>query len=261
MTLKQVSSWSKRTGRIGTIVCVLFFLAILDALSARLREPSNHFSGLPGNRIAVNGPFADQTPNIQELIYVSSSREIQLIFETTQTGFWLGGNLWNGILNIHPGIQPGSYTVEVRSKKTAGGKALSLFQIDVYKDRRQLQQNSKSFAVSLLGIYSWQIAFFFFPVVLLAFGSVFYLSHQKEKLLFEQGKAEVYRTKPNGEDKEIFFGLGRPQGLEPGNRLILFNPQGLEIGPIVVTEVFENYSIARVNHEWKVHPGFMVSQL
>jgi hypothetical protein len=261
MTLIQVSSWRNRTGKIGTFVCILFFLAILDALSARLREPSNHFSGLPGSRIAVNGPLAEQATDLRELIYASSSRKIQLVFETTQTGFWLGGNLWNGTLNINPGIQPGTYTVEVRSKKTVQGKPASLFQIEVYKDLKQLQANSRSFSVRVLGINAWQVAIFFFPLVLLAFGGVFYLSQQREKLLSEQGKAEVYRTRAEGKEEEIFFGLGSQQGLKPGTQLILFNPQGLEVGPICAAEVFETHSTARVDPGWKVHPGFMVSQL
>jgi hypothetical protein len=260
MTLTQVSSWRNRTGRIGAILCILFFLAVLDALSAQLREPSNHFTGLPGSRIAVNGPLAEQTTDLQELIYASSSREIQLVFETTQTGFWFGGNLWNGTLIINPGIQSGTYTVQVRSKKTVGGKPASLFQIDVYPDLKQLQKNSKSLTFRYLGIHSWQVIFLFFPLVLLSFGGVFYLSQQREKLLSEQGKAEVYRTKPNGEVEEIFFGMGSKQGLEPGNRLLLFTPQGLEVGPIIAVEVFETHSTAFVDQGWKVLPGFLVSQ-
>ncbi len=261
MTLLQVSSWRNRIGNTGAVVCLLFFLAVLDALSARLREPSNHFACLPGSRIAVNGPLAGQTTDLRELIYLSSSREIQLIFEATQTGFWLGGHLWNGTLNIEPVIQPGICTVTVRTLKTAGGKPGSLFQIEVYKDQRQLRQNSKSFIFRYLGINSWQVAFFFFPLVLLTIGGVFYLSQQRERLLSEQGKAEVYRMRQDGKDEEIFFGLGRKQGLAPGNRLILFNPQGLEVGPITASEVFENHSTARVDQGWNVHPGFMVSQL
>jgi len=261
MTLRQVSLWRNRTGKIGTMVCILFFLAVLDALSARFREPSNHFSCLPGSRIAVTGPFAEQTNNLQELTYVSNSREIQLLFEAAQTGYWLGGNLWNGTLNVSPGIQPGAYQVMIRSKKTVGGKSGSLFQIEVYKDLKELQQNSKSFFLRYLGINSWQAAFFFFPMVLLAFGCVFYLSHQRERLLSEQGKAEVYRTRLDGNNEEIFFGLGSKQGLQPGNRLILFNPHGLEIGSIIASEVFESHSTAGVDQGWKVHPGFVVSQL
>jgi hypothetical protein len=180
MTLNQVSSWGNRTGKIGTIICLLFSLAILDALSARLREPSNHFPCLPGSRIAVNGPFAGPTNNLQELIYVSSSKGIQLIFEATQTGFWLGGHWWNGTLNIEPQIQPGTYNVTVRSQNTAGGKSGSLFQIEVYKDLKAYGKTQNPFFRDIWGLIPGRLRYFSFLYCYSPLG-VFFIFLNKEK--------------------------------------------------------------------------------
>jgi hypothetical protein len=260
MNLQQTQIWSRWAGRIGSFLCILLFLIIIDALVSRFREPHNRFSGLPGSRIAVSGPLADKAEQVGELTYVTDSPDIQLEFDTIQTGFWLGGYLWNGTLGISPHTRPGGYQLTVHTKKSLTAKSSSLFQIEVYNDLRGLQQNSKSFLVRWLGIYSWQAGLFLIPFIAFTFGAVFYLSHKTESLWADRGKAEVYRVRKVETGYEIFFGLGREQGIQPGSRLFLSNSQGKEIGSISVEEVFEGHSTARVNLDLNIQPGFMISR-
>lgn len=260
MNLKQTSTWSRWAGRIGSFLCILLFLIIIDGLVSRFREPPNRFSGLPGNRIAVSGPLAGKTEQVRELTYQTNSPDIQLEFDAIQTGFWLGGYLWNGYLSISPGARPGGYQLTVQSKKSPAEKSSSLFQIDVYNDLRGLQRNSKTFIVRYLGIYPWQAGLFLIPFILFTFGVVFYLSHKTESLLAEQGKAEVYRVRKGIEGLEIFFSLGRKQGLQPGTCLTLFDNQGKALGSITAGEVFEGHSTAQVDLGLKVQPGFIISK-
>jgi hypothetical protein len=94
----------------------------------------------------------------------------------------------------------------------------------------------------------------------LAFGMVFYLSGQRDRLLSLEGKAEVYRVRAVEDEDEISFALAGDQGIQPGMTLSLYNPEGIEIGSIIAIEVFGDYSTARVDQSWKVLPGFMVSR-
>ena len=260
MDLKQTVIWSRWAGRLGSFLCILLFLIIIDGLVSRFREPLNRFSGLPGDRIAVSGPLAEKTEQVGALIYHSNSPDIQLEFDTIQTGFWLGGYLWNGYLIISPRARPGGYQLTIQNKKAQSEKSSSLFQIEVYNDLREFQRNSKSFLVSSLGIYPWQASLFLIPFIAFTFGVVFYLSHKTEGLLAEQGKAEVYRVRKGENGYEIFFGLGRKQGILPGSRLILFNNQGKEIGSIYVEKVFEGHSTAQVDFGVIIQPGFIISR-
>ena len=260
MTLNQITTWQNWAGRIGSFLCLLLFLIIIDALVSRFREPLNRFSGLPGDRIAVSGPLAEKAEQVGELIYHTNSPDIQLEFDTIQTGFWLGGYLWNGYLSISPRARPGGYQLTIQNKKAPSEKATSLFQIEVYNDLREFQRNSKSFLVSSLGIYPWQASLFLIPFIALTFGVVFYLSHKTEGLLAEQGKAEVYRVRKGETGYEIFFGLGRKQGILPGSHLILSNSQGKEIGSICVEKVLEGHSTAQVDFGLTIQPGFIVSR-
>ena len=260
MDLKQTVIWSRWAGRLGSFLCILLFLIITDGLVSRFREPINRFAGLPGDRLAVSGPLAGKTEQVGELTYQTNSPDIQLEFEAIQTGFWLGGYQWNGYLNISPHTRPGGYQLTVQTKKTQSEKSSSLFQIKVYNDLRGLQRESKSILVRSLGIYPWQAGLFLIPFIAMTFGLVFYLSHKTESLLAEQGKAEVYRVRKGDTGYEIFFGLGRKHGIQPGNRLTLSTNQGKEIGSISVAEVFESHATAQVDLELNIRPGFFISR-
>jgi hypothetical protein len=260
MDLKQTLTWRNRIGKTGTLLSVLLLLTVLDGLISRFREPPNHFSCLPGSRIAVSGPLKEKAENIEELTYRSDSREIQLVFEGIQTGFWLGENLWNGRLDIDPLVQPGEYTLRVQTGKKPEIKSGTLLQIEVHKDLRQLHQKSKSFLLRYLGTSLWQAALFMIPLIMIIFGIVFFLSHKIEMLLAEQGKAEVYRIRKGDEGFEIFFGLGSKQGIKPGSFLTILDKQGGVVGSVTPQEIFEGHSIARVDSGMTVQPGFMIKR-
>ena len=200
----------------------------------------------------------EKIDNPGELTYVGNTREIRLVFEAVQTGFWLGGYLWNGILDVDPRIQPGEYTLTVQDKKRPGIKPGTLFHVEVHKDLRHLNQKSKSFFLKTLGISPWLVALFIIPFVMIIFGIVFFLSHKIEMLLADQGEAEVYRVRKGDKGYEIFFGLGSKQGINPGSCLTILDKQGGVVGSITPQEIFEGHSIARVGSEMTVNPGFMI---
>jgi hypothetical protein len=260
MNLAQSTLWRKWTGRLGAIFCLLLFLAIMDALVARFREPLNHFSGLPGSETPVSGPLTEKITDISQLTFQAPSPDIRLVFETLQTGYWFGGDLWTGKVMIEPGARPGRYHLFVHSKTNPRKNSASLLEIEVFKDLASSYRESNSLIKRTLSLNPWAVALSFIPFILLSFGAVFYLSHRAEHLLAAQGKAEIYRMTNEENGCLIYFGLGRNQGLEPGGRLTIYDHQGREIGSVFAQEVFEGHSTARLNPDLIVFPGFIVSQ-
>jgi hypothetical protein len=260
MTLKQTQFWRTWLGRVGSLLCILLFLIIIDAMVAKFREPLTRFSGLPGDRLPVSGPLAEKPDGVRGLIYQTNSPDLQLHFESVQTGFWMGGYLWNGYLIFGPQIKPGGYQLTVLTQKTSSDKYASHFQIQVYNSPRELQRYSKSLVVRHLGINSWSAGLYLCPLIGLVFAIVYYLSHKTESLMAEHGQAEIYRVRKVETAYEISFGLGTNQGIEPGNRLTLWNHQGKAIGSICVQEVFEGHSTAQVDFGTTIRPGFIISR-
>jgi len=260
MTLTQVSIWRNWAGKAGALFCILLFLFLLDALTARLREPLNHLPCLPGQKVAVTGPLTERVGNLQELTYLSNSKNVRLVFDSVQTGFWLGGYMWRGRILVSRETQPGQYKVAVPTPKATQGKSASLFQVEVFKDEFSLYKASTSFTRRYLGISPWGAALFLIPFILLTFGVVFFLSQKAEGLLAQEGKAEVYRVSKGENSYQIYFGLGINQGILPGATLTLFNDQKQTIGTATVQEVFKDHSIAQIGSESSVRPGFIVSR-
>lgn len=258
--IKQTQSWQTWTGRMGAFLCLLLFLVIIDALVSRFREPPNFFSGLPGDRLAVSGPLAEKVEQIGELTYQIKSEDIQLEFKSIQTGYWLGGYLWNGYLNLSPNALPGDYQLTVRPKNSPPEKPSSRLQIRVYQNLSELRQNSKSYLKRSLGLAAWQAGLFLLVSIAIVFGLVYYLSQKTENLLAAQGKAEVYRIRKGETGFQVFFGLGSRQGIRAGNSLTLIDHQGRIVGSITVGEVFENYSTALAEPELNVQPGFIIAR-
>jgi hypothetical protein len=260
MTLKRTQFWRTWAGRTGAVLCLLLFLVIIEALVARFREPVNRFAGWPGIGLAVNGLLAEKIDRVQDLSYQTPSPDLRLDFENLNTGFWLGGNMWNGRLYIGPGIQPGRYPLAVLSGKGPEGGKVFLFQVEVFPDQFSLRKSSKSLLISRLGIYPWPAAGVLVPLIIMLFGAVFFLSHRTESLLTQQGKAEIYRIRKDDKGLEIFFGLGKNQGIKPGTLLTLINEQGKRLGSVTAEEVFEGHSTAWVDPGRDIRPGFFVSR-
>jgi hypothetical protein len=260
MNLQSLSKLNIWIGRTGTALCILFVLAVGDGLVARFREPMNHLACLPDSQLAVSGPLPGKIENPEQLISVSNSKEIKLVIEKIQTGFWLGGAMWQGTLKIDHWIQPGGYAFEVRDKRDRGRTEPSHFQVEVYKDATEFRKNSRSFFQHYLGLKPWRASLISFLFIGLTFGTAYLLSQKQETLLAEQGRAEIYRVGKRETSLEIYFGLGKNQGILPGMVLNLSDQRGLPRGVITVAEVFESHALAQVDIDSNVRPGYVISR-
>ena len=100
----------------------------------------------------------------------------------------------------------------------------------------------------------------FFPAIGF-FALVFFLSQRIERLLAQEGKAEIYRVRQTELGIEISFGLGRDQGLEEGTRLNLFDEKGQSLGTVEVRTVTAGDAMALVAEKQRVRPGYWLVKI
>jgi hypothetical protein len=256
----KASLWRDWVGRAGALFCILFFLSLLDVFVAGFRKPANYLSCTPGQTLAVTGSLAERADHPGDLFYLSSSKDIRLVFDSAQAGFWSGGYMWRGRILVNREILPGRYRVAVPHQRDGKRKSASLFQVEVFKDEFSLRQASFSFILRYLAIPPWKAALFGVPFILSTFGAVFFLSYRTQRLLAQEGKAEVYRVLRGEKGYQIYFELGKNQGVLPGASVALFDEQKKPVGRATVEEVFGDYSIAQTGLESSVRPGFIVSR-
>lgn len=258
-SLDQISRWRNLLGKVGACCCILMFLAVLDGLVARFREPANLWKVLPGMSTEMNGPLEDEVQDIRELRYTSDSPHLRLTFSASHKGYFLGGDMWRGQLQVSSQAEPGEFHLTVGIMGKTPPKPLPPYRIMVFADPLSRQQSYKSFISSHTGLSPWAAAAYFLPAILLSFGGVYYLSQKKEAFLALLGRAEIYRVAPREGEYVIGFGLGTAQGLQAGSKIDILNEQEQVVATGEVEEANTTDSLAVVRADREIKPGYIVS--
>ncbi len=261
MTLDKISRWRRWAGIAGSIFCLLSLLAVIDALVARFKQPPSLFQVLPGTSLEIQGPLREAVETPQKLSFQCDSREIRIDFEGVQKGYWMGGYLWRGRLVIGPETRPGLYSLKVLGPGKAATPPFPPFQIQVFGDPATYRRNLPALVQRYSGVASGLAAVFLFIPAIGFFGLVFFLSQGINRLLARDGKAEIYRVRQTDLGIEIFFGLGRNQGLEEGTLLNLYDEKGQPLGTVKVRSVDAGDAVAMAAEEQAVRPGYWLAKV
>jgi hypothetical protein len=260
MNFDQVSRWRTLAGWAGAAFFLLAFLGLMDGLIGQFREPANLIKLLPGMTADIDGPLQEEVPGVQELTYFSDSDLLTISFASVHKGYFLGGNLWRGQITASPQILPGDYHLTVAPRRSTSPEASLGFRIIIYPDPLSLQRSSKSLVRSYTGRSSWGAAAACLPVILLAFGALFFLAQEHDRLLAQKGQAEIYRVIKKDGAFEIHFGLGTEHGVQPGLQLQVYNPSGKPVGLARVETANQTDAVATVTSDQEIRPGFMLSK-
>ena len=114
-------------GRIGALICILFFGAILDTCVARLREPLFTVHVLPGGSEPVEGQLDHQVKELPQMRIETPDARVRLQIDKLQSGFWFGGSMWIGDISAAADTPPGTYDILVFAVNPPGVKPLADF--------------------------------------------------------------------------------------------------------------------------------------
>jgi hypothetical protein len=260
MTLAQARQRRTWAGRMVALLIVLMFVALFDALVAQFRQPANIFEALPGESVDLNGSLPEGIKDIAALTHVSSSAELQFSFTEIHKGFWLGGNMWRGIVKVSPAAPPGTYSVAVRPKMTVAGYPTRFIYITVYPDLANLNQHSRSYLRRYAGVSPWAVAGFFAALTALPVVLLFRLANQIDMHLAQMGQAEIYKVEKSEGGYVIAFGLGTSHGVSPGAQVSILDPEGAYVGAAQVEKSTARDSVGRATVDRNIRPGYMVSR-
>lgn len=245
-------------GKITALFCILFSLSIIDAVIAGFRQSANVFDLLPGTTVEINGIIPGKVKSAREITWTGNSNHILLTIDSIQKGHWFGDNMWQGRLTIDPDIMAGEYSLKVGLEDMKMQKP-GEFLIRVYKDYAGYRQSFKSLIKRYLDISPWVLAAAFSTFFVPAFVYIFFLSGKIEQLMAKQGKAVIYRVKKGDDGFEVSFSLGTAHGIRTDTSLALLNEEGKPAGTVVVHNVSETDSVARVGPGCTVKPGYTVA--
>jgi len=260
MDVAGATRWQTRFGQAAMIVGLAVVFALGDLLIAQIRKQPFVHDLLPGGSVKVNGPMPERIKAVEELTYQSGTTQIFVHIQRVHTGYWLGGNLWNGEVRLDPDISPGEYRFMVKPIKTEPDEAFPLFTIRVHATEAEARRQSLSLIARTLGIPPWQVIVGALPVAVLFFALVFHFAKLREKLLLNQGRAEIFRIKKVDDRLEITFGLGRLNGIEAGAKVMLHGAQNQPLGMLRVAKVYDRSAMAAAGLDCPARVGFLVSR-
>lgn len=259
MELSHANRLRSLAGHIAAGLCLLIFLALLDGLIAKFREPFHVFYVLPGTVTEINGPLPENVKEISSLSYVSSSPHLKIEFETLHSGYFFGGNMWRGRLVVSPATPPGQYLLAIRLPEGISEKPPPPYRVVVFADAAGLRQSSRSLLLRHLGLSPWLVSVALAPFLLLILVAVFFCSRRIEKLLAQKGLAEIYKVARGEGFYLVAFGFGAEHGLALGQEFAILDPAGRWVGSGKVQELLPTDAIGRTWVEEPLRPGYLVS--
>ena len=261
MNLQQAALWRNRAGRAGAVLCLLIAVGILDALIAQVRSSPYVLNALPGQTVSINGPMPERIKDKSELTYQSSTEDLDVEIRRIQTGYWLGGNIWTGVVRLSEDIAPSRHQFIIRPHDVESGETFPIFDLTVHGDQESLQASAHSLIKRYLGVPPWLVSLISLPLAVGAFVMVFRFSRQREALLLKEGKGEVVRVKKVEGQVEIAFSLGTDQGFEKGTRVLLHDAEGSPMASVEVVKAWSTASIALADASCPAWPGQLISKM
>jgi hypothetical protein len=260
MDLNQAKAWRKLLGRVCALFCLLAFLAIMDGLVAKFREPANVLHVLPGEVADIDGPIPEDIKSTEALTYASDARDLAVTFKVIHPGYFLGGNMWRGSLAVGRNLAPAKYTVTVRPKDLPASKPGYQFRVVVYPDVLSQRAAFQSLIKRHTGRSPYLVAAGFVPFILIIFAAVYLLSQRIDILQAKEGLAEVYRVSRKEGEYLVTFGLGTAHGVNPGDQVTLFDPEGNYVGTVQVQESTAQDAVGVITVDREIRPGYFVSR-
>lgn len=261
MTLRQSAQARKLLGGIGASIFIVFFGSLLDSCVARFREPLFTVHLLPGGSDLVEGQVDHELKDLALLRVEASNENVQLKIERFQSGFWLGGNMWIGAISAAADAAPGTYDLRVFAANQPREKPVAAFQAVVYPEYEALRRSSFSVIRRTFDIPPGTAALACLPGLGLVMGLAYLLGRHADRLLARQGRAEVFLTKKAPGGVEVYFGLGRRHGVEPGMHVGICSERGQSICGAVVQRVDADNAMALAGPEAERLPRGAVAAL
>ena len=261
MDLSQAVTWRKWLGRACALFFLLASLAIIDGLVAKFREPVNVLNVLKGDEVDIDGPIPEQVKSTDALTYASDSKDLAVTFRVIHPGYFMGGNMWRGSLTVGSNLAPGKYTVTVKPKADPAVKPGYQFRVVVYPDAASQRLAFQSGIKRQTGLSPYLVAAACVPLILISLAAVYLMSQRIESLQAQEGRAEVYRVTWNEGQYQVTFGLGTEHGVNPGDLVTLFDPEGTYVGTVTVQEASAQDAVGLITVDREVRPGYFVSRL
>lgn len=243
--------WQKRTGQISMVLLISALLSLVDALVGGISGPQGQIELLPGSRYKVSGPMPPRTETMHEFVIDGQPEDgsVRLLPETVFTGYWLGGNMWRGVIEVADSAREGQFVIAVKDRFGEKQNPALAFKVQIWPDLATSNAHSSSFITRKTGYSPY-----FFAVGLAVIGMVvgacnFIFGRLWSRHLANHNCGEIYKVRQTEQGTEIACELRCADILKPGMQTALYRPTGEYLCPATITLCEPHGVLMRVDQQ------------
>jgi len=237
----------KTIGMAGAVVLLLISIVLIDHLVSRFTVKQTEWHLVRGESLLLTGPMPEKAERIEQLVAVGLANGMDVRFEETIRGYWLGTPMWRASIHLSERMTPGVYSLRIMDMLGSRPHPGLDITLHVYADADAKRKSSGAYLERWAGIGLGKALMVLVPLLGVLVGMNYLASHQVEKWLAGVGRAEIYMVKKETEETLIAFSLGRRNGVMPGERLIVSDSRGMDVGEATVLSLTDTDGVARLD--------------
>lgn len=221
-------SWQKRFGLVTMVLFAATLLALADALVGGLKGGHSTIELIPGSQYAISGPMPPRTEAIQEFVIDGETKDgsLRLVPQTVFSGFWFGGSMWRGVIEVSPHAPAGLHTLAVKDPHGEKQNPTLVFKVQIWPDQATRIANSPSRLTRLTGLSPFIIAATLCGCGLAAGLINFLLGRLWARHLAVHHCGEIYKRRQTDRGTEITCEINCTQTIRPHTPCTIYRPSG-----------------------------------
>lgn len=257
---RRVRSWQTRTGWLAALCFCLACLALFDLLRGGFLGNQGIITLLPGSSYAISGPLPQGATGIADMRIEGEPEDasVRLVPRKVFSGFWFGGAMWRGSVEVAPTAREARYTVTVKDRIGAKQNPALVFTIEIWPDQKTRDAHAPSWLTRQTG---YKPSFFFAAFALcglMAGGVTFVLGRYWALLLSEAACAEIYRLERSEQGLRLMCDRPAWPDVRVGQECRLYRYTGEAVGRATVLAVQAKDLVLVAEHDARAGLGDVV---
>jgi hypothetical protein len=224
--------WQRRTGLVAMTLLALALLSQADALVGGLAGNRGLIELLPGTSFAISGPMPPRTETIDEFVIDGEPADgsVRLVPRAIFAGFWFGGAMWRGAIEVAADAREGSHLLTVHDRYGEKQNPALIFQVRVWPDLAARNAHSPSRLTRLTGQSPYAFALAFAILGLFAGAANFLCGRLWTRHLHIHRCSEIHRARVSDQGPEVACELPPAVDARPDRVCALYRPGGKPLG-------------------------------
>ncbi|ADW18994.1 hypothetical protein Despr_2860 [Desulfobulbus propionicus DSM 2032] len=224
--------WQKRAGLVAMVLLVAALLSLADALVGGFRGGGGLIELLPGDHYLISGPLPPRTEAIRDFVIDGQPDDgsVRLIPKTIFSGYWFGGSMWRGAIEVDPHAQEGHHVFRVKDPYGEKQNPALVFNVRVWPDQATLNAHSPSLLTRLTGVSPFVVAVAFALGGIAGMAANFLFGRLWARHLHTHHCGEIYKLRQTERGTEITCELHCGRALQPGMDGAVYRPSGELLG-------------------------------